>query len=134
VPNGEGRLKEAVTHGFRRAIVPKANAPKKPRIGEMEIIAVDRLADALSAAWNMQGARQNKQRRAYISVRTRHSCEGQDAALRRAQRISAKAPIVATRTIPWIQWERDSHQFQDSLAEQKCSREPKRRLPQARRA
>jgi len=52
VPNGEERLKEAATHGFRRAIVPKANAPKKPRIGEMEIIAVDRLADALSAAWN----------------------------------------------------------------------------------
>ena len=28
VPNGEKRLKEAATHGFRRAIVPKANAPK----------------------------------------------------------------------------------------------------------
>jgi DNA repair protein RadA/Sms len=52
VPNGEERLKEASTHGFRRAIVPKANAPKKAKIGEMEIIAVDRLADALSAAWN----------------------------------------------------------------------------------
>ncbi|WP_395682883.1 DNA repair protein RadA [Dokdonella sp.] len=51
VPNGEERLKEAATHGFRRAIVPKANAPKKARIGEMEIIAVDRLADALTAAW-----------------------------------------------------------------------------------
>jgi DNA repair protein RadA/Sms len=51
VPNGEERLKEAATHGFRRAIVPKANAPKKSRIGEMEIIAVDRLADALSTAW-----------------------------------------------------------------------------------
>jgi len=51
VPNGEERLKEAATHGFRRAIVPKANAPKKARIGEMEIIAVERLADALSAAW-----------------------------------------------------------------------------------
>jgi DNA repair protein RadA/Sms len=51
VPNGEERLKEAATHGFRRAIVPKANAPKKARIGEMDIVAVDRLADALSAAW-----------------------------------------------------------------------------------
>ncbi len=50
VPNGEERLKEAATHGFRRAIVPKANAPKKSRIGEMEIIAVDRLGEALSAA------------------------------------------------------------------------------------
>ena len=28
VPNGEERLKEAATHGFKRAIVPKANAPK----------------------------------------------------------------------------------------------------------
>ncbi|MEO5559955.1 MAG: DNA repair protein RadA [Dokdonella sp.] len=51
VPNGEERLKEAATHGFKRAIVPKANAPKKPRIGEMVIIAVDRLSDALQAAW-----------------------------------------------------------------------------------
>ena len=51
VPNGEERLKEAATHGFRRAIVPKGNAPKKARIGEMEVIAVDRLADALAAAF-----------------------------------------------------------------------------------
>jgi DNA repair protein RadA/Sms len=49
VPNGEERLKEAATHGFMRAIVPKANAPKRDRIGEMQIIAVDRLGDALSA-------------------------------------------------------------------------------------
>jgi DNA repair protein RadA/Sms len=50
VPNGEERLREAATHGFRRAIVPKANAPKQRRIGEMEIIAADRLSDALSAS------------------------------------------------------------------------------------
>lgn len=50
VPNGEERLKEAATHGFLRAIVPKANAPKKGRIGEMEIIAVERLAEAIVAA------------------------------------------------------------------------------------
>ncbi|MEP7044959.1 MAG: DNA repair protein RadA [Dokdonella sp.] len=50
VPNGEERLKEAATHGFKRAIVPKANAPKKTQIGEMEIIAVERLSDALNAA------------------------------------------------------------------------------------
>jgi DNA repair protein RadA/Sms len=50
VPNGEERLKEAATHGFLRAIVPKANAPKKGRIGEMEIIAVERLAEAITAA------------------------------------------------------------------------------------
>jgi DNA repair protein RadA/Sms len=50
VPNGEERLKEAATHGFLRAIVPKANAPKKARVGGMEIIAVDRLAEAIEAS------------------------------------------------------------------------------------
>jgi len=50
VPNGEERLKEAATHGFRRAIVPKANAPKKGRIGDMEVIGVERLSEALSAS------------------------------------------------------------------------------------
>jgi DNA repair protein RadA/Sms len=49
VPNGEERLREAATHGFRYALVPKANAPKKDRIGELSIIAVDRLPDALGA-------------------------------------------------------------------------------------
>jgi DNA repair protein RadA/Sms len=50
VPNGEERLREAATHGFLKAIVPKANAPKKNKMGEMEIVAVDRLRDALDAA------------------------------------------------------------------------------------
>ncbi len=50
VPNGEERLKEAATHGFKRAIVPKANAPKKGRVGEMEVLGVERLAEALEAA------------------------------------------------------------------------------------
>jgi DNA repair protein RadA/Sms len=49
VPNGEERLKEAATHGFLKAVVPRANAPKKSRMGEMEIIGVDRLSDALDA-------------------------------------------------------------------------------------
>jgi len=48
VPNGEERLREAATHGFLKAIVPKANAPKKAKMGEMEIVAVERLADAIS--------------------------------------------------------------------------------------
>ena len=48
VPNGEERLREAATHGFKRAIVPRANAPKK-RIGEMEIVPVDRLSEAIAA-------------------------------------------------------------------------------------
>jgi DNA repair protein RadA/Sms len=49
VPNGEERLREAVTHGFLKAIVPKANAPKKAKIGEMEIVPVERLREALDA-------------------------------------------------------------------------------------
>lgn len=50
VPNGEDRLKEAATHGFKRAIIPKANAPKGGRIGGMEVVGVERLAEALEAA------------------------------------------------------------------------------------
>ena len=50
VPNGEERLKEAATHGFKRAIVAKANAPKAGSIKGMEVIAVERLADALAQA------------------------------------------------------------------------------------
>jgi DNA repair protein RadA/Sms len=49
VPNGEERLKEAATHGFKRAIVPKANAPRSGRVGEMQVVGVERLADALEA-------------------------------------------------------------------------------------
>jgi len=49
VPNAEERLREAATHGFRHAIVPKANAPKKSRMGDLEIIGVERLGDALAA-------------------------------------------------------------------------------------
>ena len=50
VPNGEDRLREAATHGFKRAIVPKANAPKGGTVKGMEIIAVERLSEALEAA------------------------------------------------------------------------------------
>ena len=50
VPNGEERLREAATHGFRRAIVPRANVPKTARYKDMEVIAVERLADALEQA------------------------------------------------------------------------------------
>ncbi|MCD9031584.1 DNA repair protein RadA [Luteimonas sp. Y-2-2-4F] len=49
VPNGEERLREAATHGFKRAIVPKANAPKAGTLKGLEVIAVERLADALAA-------------------------------------------------------------------------------------
>jgi DNA repair protein RadA/Sms len=49
VPFGEERLREAAKHGFRRAIVPRANVPKKGVDG-MEIVAVQRLPEALAAA------------------------------------------------------------------------------------
>ncbi|WP_297905174.1 DNA repair protein RadA [Metallibacterium sp.] len=50
VPNGEERLKEAASHGFERAIVPRANAPKKSHHGALEIIAVERLDQALAVS------------------------------------------------------------------------------------
>lgn len=48
VPSGQERLLEASKHGFKRAIVPKANVPKAPIEG-MEIVAVTRLSEALAA-------------------------------------------------------------------------------------
>ncbi|MGL4474944.1 MAG: DNA repair protein RadA [Shewanella sp.] len=48
VPNGQERLIEAAKHGFKRAIVPKANAPKKPIAG-MQVIGVSKLSQALDA-------------------------------------------------------------------------------------
>jgi DNA repair protein RadA/Sms len=50
VPNGEERLKEAATHGFTRAIVPRANAPRAGSYKGMEVVAVERLSDAITAA------------------------------------------------------------------------------------
>lgn len=46
VYNGEERLREAAKHGFDCAIVPRANAPKKPPEG-LQVIAVDRIDQAL---------------------------------------------------------------------------------------
>lgn len=53
VPNGQERLKEAIKHGFTHAIIPKANAPKQgdDNFSNINIIAVDRLDDALSQAF-----------------------------------------------------------------------------------
>ena len=50
VPNGEERLREAATHGFKRAILPRANAPKAGAVKGLEVIGVDRLSQALEAA------------------------------------------------------------------------------------
>ncbi|WP_288659112.1 MULTISPECIES: DNA repair protein RadA [Pseudomonas] len=48
VPSGQERLKEAAKHGFKRAIVPKGNAPKEAPAG-LEVVAVPRLDQALDA-------------------------------------------------------------------------------------
>lgn len=48
VPSGQERLREAAKHGFKRALVPKANAPKQPPAG-MQVVAVERLEQALDA-------------------------------------------------------------------------------------
>ncbi|MBK1641351.1 DNA repair protein RadA [Chromatium okenii] len=49
VPNGAERLREAVKHGIRRAIVPQGNAPKDGVEG-LEIVMVRTLSEALAAA------------------------------------------------------------------------------------
>jgi DNA repair protein RadA/Sms len=48
VPSGQERLSEAAKHGFKRAIVPRGNAPKG-EIQGMEVIAVAKLSEALAA-------------------------------------------------------------------------------------
>jgi len=50
VPNGQERLREAVKHGFKRAIVPRGNAPRQTVEG-MEVIPVGRLHEALTSAF-----------------------------------------------------------------------------------
>jgi DNA repair protein RadA/Sms len=46
VPGGQERLREAAKHGFKRAIVPKGNAPQQAIPG-LEVITVSKLSDAL---------------------------------------------------------------------------------------
>ncbi|MGH1370757.1 MAG: DNA repair protein RadA [Cellvibrionaceae bacterium] len=48
VPSGQERLREAAKHGFKKAIVPVANAPKGGVEG-MKIVAVKSLQEALAA-------------------------------------------------------------------------------------
>ncbi len=48
VPGGQERLREAAKHGFKKAIVPYANAPRDKR-QDIEVIAVKTLAEALAA-------------------------------------------------------------------------------------
>jgi DNA repair protein RadA/Sms len=48
-PRGQERLKEAAKLGFSVAVVPKANAPKKPgkELEGLTIHAVDRIEEAM---------------------------------------------------------------------------------------
>ncbi len=46
VQGGQERLREAAKQGFKRAIIPKTNAPKE-KVGEMEIFAVQTLSQAI---------------------------------------------------------------------------------------
>jgi len=48
VPSGHERLREAAKHGFKRAIVPFANAPRDKNIG-IDVVAVKNLQEALNA-------------------------------------------------------------------------------------
>jgi DNA repair protein RadA/Sms len=46
VANGHARLNDAAKHGFKKAVIPKANAPKKPIEG-LKIYGVSTLSEAL---------------------------------------------------------------------------------------
>jgi len=48
VPFGEERLREAAKHGFRRALVPRSNLPRKPIAG-MEVTGIGHMAEAVRA-------------------------------------------------------------------------------------
>jgi len=50
VAYGDERLREACAQGFRLAIVPRDNAPRKPPAG-LTVLAVSRVAEALQAAF-----------------------------------------------------------------------------------
>ena len=46
IQNGVERLKDAAKHGFKQAIVPKANMPKKPIEG-MKVMGISKIEEAL---------------------------------------------------------------------------------------
>jgi DNA repair protein RadA/Sms len=46
VPHGEERIQEAAKHGFRRALVPRKNAPRRAPKG-IEVLPVERLDQAI---------------------------------------------------------------------------------------
>jgi DNA repair protein RadA/Sms len=53
VPNGQERLREAAKHGFKHAIVPKANMPKKTEaIAGLDITPVQRVSELVDTSFN----------------------------------------------------------------------------------
>ena len=51
VSNGQERLREAAKHGFKQAIIPKANLPRKEDpIDGLNIVAVSRVSELIEAA------------------------------------------------------------------------------------
>ena len=51
VSNGQERLREAAKHGFKQAIIPKANLPRKEDpIDGLNIVAVSRVSELIDAA------------------------------------------------------------------------------------
>lgn len=46
VPGGQERLKEAAKHGFKTALIPKANASKQ-KTGEIQLVTVQTMNEAL---------------------------------------------------------------------------------------
>jgi DNA repair protein RadA/Sms len=51
VPNGQERLREAAKHGFKTAIIPRANLPRKGEtIAGLNIIAVQRVSELIETA------------------------------------------------------------------------------------
>ena len=52
VPGGQERLREAAKHGFRHAIAPTANKPRKP-VSDLQVYPVTNVSQALEAAENL---------------------------------------------------------------------------------
>lgn len=52
VPSGQERIAEAAKHGFKRAIVPEANLPKK-KIPHMEVHGISKLSQALALFYDI---------------------------------------------------------------------------------
>jgi len=52
VPDGEQRLREAVGHGYTKAFVPAANAPRKPIEG-LSVVAKNRVSDVIEQAFSL---------------------------------------------------------------------------------